>query len=149
MVIDHIRNRALYYGMGEDIRAALDFFAAYHDDAPVNTDVTIPDTDILVRIRPCMTEAAEKRPFETHYKYFDIHYVAAGLEGIGYANREDCPVLSFDEKADAALINAKGPVLVLPEGWFMITLPEDAHQPCVAIGEPCKINKLIAKIKIK
>lgn len=149
MVIDHIRNRHLYYGLGEDYKTALDFLAQYSDENPKEDDIVINE-DILVRVRPCNTKPLENCPFESHRDYVDIHYVAEGLEGIGYADKATLKEVSYDEKADAYLLEGKGDVLTMPVNYFMITLPDDAHQPCVAVNnEPCFINKLIVKIKIK
>ena len=150
MVIDHIRNRHLYYGLGEDYKTALDFLAQYSDTAPKNEDVMIENSDILVRIRPCDTKLEKDCAFEAHRDYVDIHYVAEGLEGIGYADKATLKEVSYDEAADAYLLEGKGDILTMPVNYFMITLPDDAHQPCVAVNdEPCFINKLIVKIKIK
>lgn len=149
MVIDHIRNRHLYYGMGEDIKKALDYLAQYSDEAPKEEDIVINE-DILVRVRPCNTKPSKDCPFEAHRDYIDIHYVAQGLEGIGYADKATLKEISYDEKADAYLLEGKGDILTMPVNYFMITLPDDSHQPCVAVNdEPCFINKLIVKIKIK
>ncbi len=150
MVVDNINNRALYYGLGEDYKIALDWLSQYKDENPKNEDVIIPGTDILVRIRPCNTKPENECPFESHKDYIDIHYVAAGIEGIGYAEDRLLNKVSYDEKADAYLLTGKGDVVTLPTGYFMITMPQDAHQPCVAVNnEPCFINKLIVKIKVK
>lgn len=150
MIIDHIRNRHLYYGLGEDFKAALDFFASYHDDNPVEADIPVPGSNVLVRVRPCMTKPAAQCPFEAHRLYADIHFVAAGVEAIGYQDKANMVDGEYDAVSDASLLEGAGPLLTLKEGYFMVTLPDDAHQPCVCAGEePCKITKLIAKIKVK
>lgn len=149
MIVDHISNRALYYCLGEDYKTALDWLAQYNDEGAKNEDVYIPQGNILVRIRPCNTKPEAECPFEAHRDYADIHYVARGIEGIGYAHTKLLETVSYDEKADAYLLKGKGDVVTLPTGYFMITLPEDAHQPCVAVGEPAYETKLIVKIKVK
>ena len=149
MVVDHIRNRALYYGLGEDFRAALDFLAQYRDDVPVTEDRKISGGAVTVRIRPVTTKPQGECAFEAHRYFADIHYVAAGLEGISYADVENLHTVRYDEASDAALLTGEGDVLVLREGYFMITMPDDAHMPCIAVGEPCRLVKLIAKIKVK
>ena len=71
MVIDHIRNRHLYYGLGEDYKTALDFLAQYSDATPKEDDIVVNE-DILVRVRPCNTKLIENCPFESHRDYVEL-----------------------------------------------------------------------------
>ncbi len=148
MILDSIENRATYYGLGEDIRCALDWLAAYENRAPKKEDLLIPGTDILVRIRPCDTKPRELCPFEAHRDYLDIHYVAEGLEAIGVQAFDRLKQESYDESADAYALSGEGDLVTLPKGSFLITYPQDAHQPCVAVGKPAFLHKLIVKIRV-
>lgn len=149
MIIDHIENRKNYYVLGEDIRAALDFFATVSDTKFEKDNISIEGTDVIVKARPMMTKDITECKFEAHKKNIDIHFVAYGTECIGYSDVKKLKEISYDEASDAAFLQGEGDVLTLERGYFMITLPQDAHMPCICKDEPVELGKMIAKIKIK
>lgn len=148
MIVDHIRNRQLYYGLGERFKKALDYLAAYEAGAQSDRDEHIEGDDLFVRIRPLVTKPLEQCSIEAHRLYADIHYVAKGVERIGYADVSTLNEVSYDEKADAALLTGESDLVTLHEGYFMITLADDAHMPCVMADEPGFLEKLIVKVKL-
>lgn len=148
MITDHIRNRALYYGLGERYRTALDYFATFDEQHPEKADIILDGDNVFVKIRPMLTKKPEECSFEAHKSYADIHYVAYGIEKIGYADIQNLKTISCDEEKDAATLSGKGDFIKLKEGYFMIVLPDDAHMPCVCSRKPSEISKLIAKIKL-
>ena len=46
------------------------------------------------------------------------------------------------------LLEGSGDRVTLRPGYFMVTLPQDGHMPCITPAEAAPIGKLIAKIKI-
>ena len=84
MIIDHIRNRSKYYFLGDDYKKALDFFAAVGTETFEKADILLPDSAVLIRLRPMITKDINDCSFEAHRKYADIHFVAYGKEKIGY-----------------------------------------------------------------
>ena len=148
MVIDHIKNRALYYGLGEDIRIALDYFAAIGPE-PLEREDRYIDHDILIRVRPMISRPISECKYEAHRLYGDIHFVAYGEEQIGFCNVHELKEISYDAKKDAATLEGNGQLVTLKQGEFMITFLEDAHMPCIAPGDPAPLGKMIAKIRMK
>lgn len=148
MIIDHIKNRESYYYLGEKFKLALDFFASYNEAEPKKEDRYL-DEETFVKIRPMMTKKPENASFEAHNLFADIHYVADGIEDIGYALRSDLKEVSADPSKDVVMLEGDGQYLTLTKGWFMITLPQDAHKPAVRVnGEENSLIKLIAKVKV-
>ena len=148
MIVDHIRNRENYYFLGEDFRKALDFFATVPDTPFEKADISVPDSGVLVKARPMNTKPEADCSFEAHRLYADIHFVAYGRERIGYADVRKLTELSYDSDKDAAALTGQGDLVTLEPGYFMITLPDDAHMPCVCVDEPAPLGKMIAKIKV-
>lgn len=146
MIIDNIRNRAMYYALGNDIRAALDYFASVSENDVKNTDIQIPDTDVVIKVRPLMTRPLEECSFEAHKKHIDIHYVVSGTERIGYSDINKLIETGYDEKGDMVTLDGSGDLLTLEKGCFMIAFPDDAHMPCVCTESPAQLGKMIAKI---
>lgn len=148
MITDHIRNREKYYNLGEDYQKALDFFATVSGEPMEKDNIQIPGTDIIVKARPMNTRPISQCSFESHRRYADIHFVAYGVEQIGYADVRKLKELSYDEEKDAAALEGEGDLITLEPGYFMITLADDAHMPCVCKDEPVALGKMIAKIKL-
>lgn len=148
MIIDHISNRGQYEWLGADFKAALDYFAGVHTDHLEKGNISLENADVLIKVRPMDTKPAQQCQFEAHREYADIHFLAYGAEKIGYAHIARMQELSYDAQKDAVVLEGEGDELLLTPGYFMITLPQDAHMPCIAPGEPAPIGKMIAKIKV-
>lgn len=149
MIIDHIKNRARYYSLGERYRKALDFFAQYDPTTAKKEDIFLDADNVYIKSRPMMSKAREDSDFEAHNCYTDIHYVAGGVEEIGYAERSTMREAAYNEEKDLVTLEGDGQYLRLTEGWFMITQPQDAHRPALAPdGESKMLIKLIAKVKV-
>ena len=148
MIIDHIRNREKYYALGENYQIALDYLAAVTEDvAGVKQDVVLKGEEVFVKVRPMMTKKAADAQYEAHALYADIHYLAGGRELIGYADAASMKAGAYNAEKDVVFLEGEGTMLPLTEGYFMITLADDAHKPAVGwTDEPEKILKLIAKV---
>lgn len=148
MIVDHIRNRALYYGLGTEIQKTLDYFAGVSGEPFDKADITVPGTTVLVKCRPMYTKPLGACAFEAHRRYADIHFVAYGSECIGYANVRDLKEITYDADKDVVALEGTGTVIPVPAGYFMITMPEDAHMPCICGELPAPLGKMIAKIPV-
>lgn len=148
MIVDHIRNRALYYSLGDDYKAALDFFATVSGEPFEKADIAVPNSGVLVKARPMNSRPVSECKFEAHREYADIHFVAYGAEKIGYADVKNLKELRYDAAKDAADLEGEGDAVTLLPGYFMIVLADDAHMPCICVGEPAPLGKMIAKIKL-
>ena len=149
MIVDHIRNRALYDCLGERFRMALDYCANYVPGRTEKADEEIDGDNVFVRIRPMVTKPADACKIEAHKDYADIHFVAAGSEVIGWADVKKCEVIAYNEQKDAFELKGDCSFVALEEGYFMITFTDDAHMPCICKdGVPGPLEKLCLKIKL-
>lgn len=148
MIVDHIRNREKYYCLGEDFKTALDYFAIVTETPFEETDIKVGNSDVIVKLRPMNTKKIEDCNFEAHKKYADIHFVAYGKEKIGYNDINNLDLVEYNAENDVAFFTGQGDLITLLPGYFMITLPDDAHMPCICVGEPATLGKMIAKIKL-
>lgn len=88
--------------------------------------------------------------FETHDKFFDIQYMAAGKEQFGVCKRDGLEVSEkYDEKD---LIFYKEPKLsgtvLLDEGDLIVVAPEDAHKPRIQADGPEDVVKVVVKVAL-
>ena len=91
--------------------------------------------------------------WEAHRKYFDVQYVVAGREQMGYApidtlNESD----PYDPNTDAVMLTGPGDFITAPEGTLFILGPDDAHMPAIA-PEPegrsaAEVTKVVVKVAI-
>ena len=145
MVKDNIKNAELYYGLGDGIRTALEFFKGYTGAADQKEDITLDDT-VMVKCRPYMTKPAGECTFEAHERCADVHFVVSGTECMGYAPVDTLSVTKTDEARDMIWLEGKGVPIPMQPGDFMITFPEDAHMPCIQNEAAALCCKMIAKV---
>ena len=152
MIIDHISNRAFYYGLGDRYKEALDYFADLyecHQQLPESKDYDITlSANVSIRVRPMMTKNEKDCRIESHKKYADIHFVPAGIERIGYIPLDNLQLDSSDPTEDIYFWYGNPEMLTLNPGYFMIAFPQDGHMPTVCSSNPQFLLKLIAKIRL-
>ncbi len=152
MIIGNVKNRARYASLGEDIMQVLDYFASVlenPDTAPKEfADIPLPGDKAVIRVRPLNTVPVEKGIFEAHYKELDIHFLAEGVEKMGFADVSELTITKEDPANDVYFLDGHVTnTVVMTKGTFLIAYPEDAHMTCLAVGEPGKIVKMIGKLK--
>ena len=150
MVFEQITNLDKHDLRNEKFKAALAFLK--------DTDLTSLKLGnfelcpgVVVQVQSYSTEPAAQIDFETHDYHFDIHYVIEGLEGIGVVDRAGLtPKGEPNTAIDMAYWNepAESGMVVLHPGEYAILAPEDAHKPHIAVGEPCKMRKIVIKVEV-
>ena len=94
----------------------------------------------------------ECRP-ESHRRYADVQYVAAGQEFIGWCAFTPALVVAepYNEEKDITFYEKLEPesYFVLTEGSFAILTPKDIHRPCCAIDEPSPVLKVVVKVAVE
>ena len=148
MIIDHIRNRKKYYFLGEEYKLALDFFAEEAEKTLEKGEVQLKGDDVVVKKCIMQTKYEKDSKFEAHRRFADIHFVVYGVERIGYADVDLLEITDYNEVSDGVHLKGTGEFITLRPGYFMITLPDDAHMPCVCNEKPEALGKMIAKIKL-
>lgn len=148
MIVDHIRNRSLYYCLGERYKMTLDYFAQYNPVTLEKQDIALDGSNVFVKVRPMQTKDIIDCSYEAHKLYADIHFVVYGSEKIGYCDVKKLSEVSYNEANDVMFLRGDGDFITLSPGYFMIAFPDDAHMPCVCNIEPASLGKMIAKIKL-
>ena len=110
-------------------------------------------SDITVNFAECATsdeeENGEKKVFEAHKKYIDIHYIFEGAEQFGYANVNTLsPITEYDENDDYILLDGEVNRITLYKGDFVIAFPEDAHIPMMKYKSGGNVKRAVVKIPV-
>lgn len=91
--------------------------------------------------------------FESHRKYIDVQYIAAGVEVIGWAPAGLMKVAEPYKAAADICFGLVGkrewtPVL-LRAGRLAVLFPEDAHAPRLAARAPAAVLKIVVKVAVR
>ena len=91
--------------------------------------------------------------FEAHRSYVDIQVAIDGQELIYVAaldSLSDC-LQEYDSEKDVKFwskASASRAVKTDRKNWVVL-FPSDAHMPCMTLGTPCHIKKIIVKVPFK
>ena len=92
---------------------------------------------------------ANKKIFEAHRKYIDLHYIIDGVEQFGYANIDTLtPAGEYNEADDYILLCGEVNRITLSNGDFVIAFPEDAHIPALKYKNSEKVKRAVVKIPV-
>lgn len=148
MIYDILAHRAVYYGLGERFRKALDFMAETDLAALPDGRYELEGDDLFISLSTYETKPANDTP-ETHRRYVDIQYLVEGREKVGVAPLEAMTgVAEARPEGDIWLHHGPTEQLTLGDGRFMIFWPGDAHAPGVAADAPARARKCLAKIRV-
>ena len=139
-----------YDYLSEKFRAGYKWLAETDIKALEVGSYKISGDDVVASVQSYTTEPAETRRFEAHDKYFDIQYIAEGREYFGVCRREGLKVSEAKPEKDLYFFEEpeiSGGV-ILNEGDLIVVEPEEAHKPKCAAGAPCKVKKVVIKVKI-
>lgn len=86
---------------------------------------------------------------ETHRRYIDIQYTAAGSDLVGWMPVGDCrEPLGYDNAKDVEFYRDIATQWIdVPAGQFAIFLPHDAHAPMAGGGSA--VTKLVIKVAVQ
>jgi len=104
---------------------------------------------LFVNIVEYETVEAEKRFWEAHRDYLDIHLMLKGEEQIDMNFIQNMDVKDYVPEDDfLPMEGEKNGDVRLREGDFLICYPADAHRTAVSVNGSQKIKKAIFKVRI-
>lgn len=91
-------------------------------------------------------KAFDSTKWESHRKYIDLQYIAAGKEKIGVADvGKATVVMPYNDAKDVANYTAEGTFYVADPSQFFLFFPQDAHRPNIRV-EDGNVRKVVIKI---
>ncbi len=149
MIIDSIKNAALYFGVPERISAGLRWLQTKDLAKLAPGRYELDGTNLFAIISEYQTKPKDQGKWEAHKRYYDIQYLISGREAIGYACLEACRLGAYDEGKDfQEILEAPGDFLAMRAGMFMILAPQDAHMPGLALDTPGAVKKAVVKVLV-
>ena len=150
MLIDHIRNAPLYYGLGERIKQALLFLQGADLAHKEPGRYELDGDNLYALIQYYDTKPRSAAAWEAHRRYTDVQYVAEGRELMGYAPLATLQVVrEYKAAEDCLWLSGVGDFITVRAGMFVIFSPDDAHQPGLAINDqPQRVKKVVVKTAV-
>lgn len=111
----------------------------------------IEGTDLYALIQAYDTTEPTAKKWESHERYLDIQYVAAGTETCGWAPAGAMePAGDYLPEKDIRYYKDAGPFtpVRLQTGFFAILMPEDLHRPGCLAGAPEPVRKVVLKVRL-
>lgn len=148
MILDSLKNSALYYGVSPRMQKAFELIAST-DWTTVEPGIhELDGRDIYVNV---MERELKKKPdakLEVHNEYIDIQVLISGeAESFGWSERKDLsqPQAEFNAEKDIQFFDDEPQTYyTLRPGQFTVLFPEDGHAPMVGEGT---VRKIIVKVR--
>lgn len=111
----------------------------------------IDGDDVYASVQAYETQPSSQRNFESHEKFFDVQYLASGIEKFGVTSVEG--LKEKERYPERDLIFYENPDqagwIVLHPGDAIVVAPEDAHCPmCMAGDAPTAVRKVVVKVRV-
>ena len=150
MILDKLKNSSLYRAVNPLFAVAFDYLQATDLGQPAPGRYDIQGDDVYALFQEYTTRARNWSCWEAHHDYIDLHCVVRGEEQMGFASVSDLRGLGDYEPAkDAEHLEGDGIFFTVPKGYFVIFGTEDAHMPCLEIGRPATVRKVVLKIRAR
>lgn len=118
-------------------------------DLPVGTIKLEQGVSASVQKYTTIPESEGK--YETHDRYFDVHYMVSGREVFALAPRAEVEEkIAYNEERDITIYHApKQPSrVILSQNELIVLAPEEAHMPKIIAGEACPVKKIVLKVPV-
>lgn len=150
MILGKLDRKDSYGTLEAGVAEVLDYVKNHNLAAMDKGSHPIDGKRLFVNIVEYDTTAPEKRFWEAHKDYLDVHVPISGLEQIDLNFLEDLEAGDYKKEDDfqAAFGDARTSA-ILKNGDFLVCYPQDAHRTAVAAhGKPERVKKAIFKVRI-
>jgi len=152
MIADSIKNRHLYpFGAAWD--AAFAFIQNLTPESATGKQL-IQGDQLYAGIDSYSTKSRDSAKLETHRKYVDIQLLLSGEEIIEVFPKASLTVSEpYNPDRDAEFYHVPSQAsarMLLTPGRFLVFFPEDAHMPCLSVGDsPQPVKKVVIKVAVE
>lgn len=149
MILDKIENANLYKGIHSGINKAFLYIQSTNISNLNDGKHEIDGDDVFAIVMEYETKDINDDLLESHLKYIDVHYIAAGIENIGITTLVNQKAIKlYDDVDDYMLFKEPCDLITLNKGMFAIFFPDDIHLPGLISDNASKVKKIVVKVKI-
>ena len=148
MIYDKLENLETYAGIGGRLIKGLRLLRDTDFSAMEDGKYEVEGKELYYMVQSYTTKEENDRP-EAHRKYIDIQYLFSGREKIGIGALAEMEQ-ELSANPDGDIWFYRGPLTDIPlgDGRFVVLFPQDAHAPCIAVGDPAPARKVVVKVMI-
>jgi biofilm protein TabA len=150
MIFDTLTHSARYRDLDPRLAKAFAWLEQFSPDQP-DGRVDIEGDEVFALVQSYETVNPAERKFESHRKYADLQYIAAGDETMYYAPLATLSAATeYDSVKDFTLYSEPAgstPLRMIP-GSFAVFYPQDGHKPGCVASAPARVKKVVIKISV-
>jgi YhcH/YjgK/YiaL family protein len=149
VVFDRLEHASLYERISKHIHVAFEFLRRGDVNTLAAGKYPLLGEDVYALVQTYTTKPANQAKWETHRRYYDVQYVASGIERMGYGYVADFqPLGPYNEQGDYQHYTGTGADVIMTPGTFAIFAPHDVHRPTVAVDQPMTVRKIVVKVRV-
>lgn len=149
MVFGNINDLKSYEFLEDKVKECFAYAKSHDLMAMEKGSHPIDGERLFVNIVEYETTTPDKRFWEAHRKYLDLHLLLNGQEQIDLNFIRNLTQKDYVEKDDFLPLEGRpNSMAVLESGDFLLCYPKDGHRTAIAPGAPTLIKKAIFKILI-
>ncbi|MCL2058220.1 MAG: YhcH/YjgK/YiaL family protein [Oscillospiraceae bacterium] len=147
MIVDKLENIGRYKNIIPNCEGLASFFSKGLTGLP-SERTKIEGSPYVYSPFKYTTKLPETARWETHHTHMDIHVVIKGAEILDWIPAKHVTQsVEYVAERDVEFFSdtVKGSQVLVEEGYFALVMPEDAHKPAIANGEPAEGVKCVFK----
>ncbi len=149
MITDKLEFYNIYTRISDRIATAMMYLLTSDLKALAPGTYIVEEDEIFALVSEYRTKLPDELKWESHNKFVDIQVMIEGEEKMGFAPLETMKVTEqYNEDKDVQILEGTGDYVTARPGSFTMFFPHDAHQPGIAIGQACKVKKVVLKVKV-
>jgi len=150
MILDTLKNLGIYRRVNPLFKVASEYLEGIDRNQLEPGRYEVRSKEVYALVQEYTTRPRDQGRWEAHRKYTDLHFLLRGEELMGFANIASLRSLGdYDSAKDVEHLEGDGIFLTVPEGYFVVFGPEDAHMPCLEPGRSSTVKKVVLKIRAK
>ena len=149
MILDTMKNKELYYKLGEGFKKGFEFIEKCKAEGIEVGKYEIDGKNVFANVQEYNSK--EEAKFESHDNYIDVQYILKGNEMMYWEARDKCEeMIEYNPEKDVTFYKdtEEAVGLTVNEDEYAIFFPEDVHKPGMKIKESLPVKKIILKIHI-
>ena len=157
MILDRLEGaKQKYPWLPAPFHAAFDFLNNPQTSTLTDGKHAIDGDRLFAIVQQYEPKPIEQGKLEAHRRYWDVQYLSAGEEQMGWAPLGDSLQITepHDDSRDVGFFRGDTQLFQVPAGTFVIFGPHDAHMPSIAVareGQAARqmVRKIVVKVQLE
>lgn len=149
MIFGNVKNLDEFSYLEDSVKSCFEYLKENELSSCEKGSYEIDGEKLFVNVVEYETTTLEKRFWEAHKDYLDVHVMLQGEEQIDVNFISNMQLKEYIKKDDfLSMEGEKNGSVILRAGDFLICYPGDAHRTAIAIEGSKLIKKAIFKVRV-